>query len=90
MKPGPQRQPSAMLTLRLCQALRAYAERKRDVERSQPRAAPMGRPPACVIYVMSGSREPVQPAGRGAVPDAPSGTRAQPLAPIADYEPEAG
>jgi hypothetical protein len=40
-----------------------------------------------VIYVKSGSREPVQPAARGA---APSVTRAQPLAPIADYEPEAG
>jgi hypothetical protein len=79
-----------MLTLRVCQALRAYAERKRDVERSQLRAAQMGCRPACVIYVKSGSREPVQPAARGAAPDAPPVTRAQPPAPMADYEPEAG
>ena len=41
-----------MLTVRVCQALRAHAERKRAAERSEP---PGGRhwthPRGCVIYV---------------------------------------
>jgi hypothetical protein len=96
MKPGLRRQPSAMLTVRVCQALRAYAERKKEAERSQLRAALIERRAACVIYV-KGSYEPARPAARGAVPDPPAGhadpptgTRAQRPVPLAEYEPEAG
>jgi hypothetical protein len=96
MKPGPRRQPSAMLTVRVCQAFRAYAERKRETERSQLRAALMERRPACVIYVKRGSYEPARPAARGAAPDPhaghaslAAGTRVQRPAPLAEYEPEA-
>ena len=97
MKPGPRRQPSAMLTVRVCQALRAYAERKREAERSQLRAALIEHRPACVIYVKGGSYEPAWPAARGAAPDPPAGhanppagTRARRPVPLADYEPEPG
>ena len=97
MKPGPRRQPSAMLTLRVCQALRAHAERKRDAERSPLRAALMERRPACVIYVKGASYEPARPAARDAAPDPhagpaglAAGTRVQRPNPIAEYAPEAG
>ena len=97
MKSAQRRQPSSMLTVRVCQALRGYAERKKEAGRSQLRAALMKRLPGCVIYVEWHSYEAAQPTARGAAPgthaghaDPSTGTRAQRPAPLAEYELELG
>lgn len=97
MKSAQRRQPSSMLTVRVCQALRAYTERKKEAERSQLRAALIQRRPACVIYVKDSSYEAALPTVRGTAPgthaghpDPQAGTRVQRPAPLAEYEPEAG